>query len=60
MGQFGHMLAAGVVEVLACGEYLDCGHTVPVGNFEQAGMKPLVQEQVRGQDAQHGQSIPPN
>jgi pseudomonalisin len=46
-GQLLHMLAAGVVEVLACGKDLHRLGSAARGQFQQPGMQPLLQEQVR-------------
>ncbi len=56
--QLSHVLAAGVVEVLARGKNLHRLRAGAVGELKQSGMKALVQEQVRGQNAQHGQAAP--
>ncbi len=55
VGQLGDMLAAGVVEVLPGGKDFDRLDTGPGREFQQAGMEALVEEQVRGQHAEHGQ-----
>ena len=57
-GQLGDVLAAGVVEVLAGGKDFDCLGTGPVSELQQAGVEALVEEQVRGQDSQHGEELP--
>jgi hypothetical protein len=38
------MFTAGVVEVLACGEYLNALRSAACGSLQQSGMKPLIQE----------------
>jgi hypothetical protein len=57
IGEFGDMLAAGVVEVLAGGKDLDRLNTGPGSQLEQARVQALFEEQVRGQDSEHGQGF---
>ena len=54
------MLAAGVVEVLAGGKDLDRLRAGAGGELQQAGMQPLIHEQMRGQDAPLGHRKPPS
>jgi hypothetical protein len=53
------MLAAGVVEVLARGKNLHRLRSPLAGKLQQSGVQALVQEQVRGQNAQLGHRSPP-
>ena len=53
LGQLAHVLAAGVVEVLARGEDLHTLRAGAAGKLQQAGMQALVEEQVGGENAQH-------
>jgi len=43
--------------VLAGGKDLDCLGTGPSREFQQAGVQALVEEQVRGQNSQHGEGL---
>jgi hypothetical protein len=51
------MLAAGVVEVLAGGKDLDRLSAGAGSQLEQARVQALLEEQVRGQDSEHGQGL---
>src|SRR5580658_3951429 len=55
--EFGDVLAAGVVEVLPGGINFDRLGTGAFGEFQQAGVQALVEEQVRGKNSQHGKGI---
>jgi len=57
-GQFGDVLAAGVVKVLARGKDLDCLRTGAAGLLKQAWVKALIHVEVRRQDSQLGQDLP--
>jgi hypothetical protein len=52
------MFAAGVVEVLTGGKDLDRFRTRAGSQLKQARVQALLEEQVRGQDSQHGQGLP--
>jgi hypothetical protein len=41
------MLAAGVVEVLARGEYFNRLHSGPAGDLQQTGVQTMIQKQMR-------------
>ena len=58
VGQLDHMLAAGVVEMLAGGKNLHSLRAGAGGKLEQAGMQPLIEKQMSGEDAQHVQQVP--
>src|ERR1035441_8266871 len=59
IGELGAMFAAGVVEVLAGGKDLHSFRAGAGSQFEQAWVQALFEEQVSGQDSQHGQGLSP-
>ena len=53
LGQLGHMLAAGVVEVLARGKDLHRLRAGALRELKQARMQTVIQKQMSRQNAQH-------
>ncbi len=53
LGQFGHLLAAGVVEVLARGKNLHRLRAGALRELKQARMQTVIQKQMSRQNAQH-------
>ncbi len=58
LGQLGHVLAAGVVEVLARGKDLHRLRAGALRKLKQAGVQTMIQEQMSRKNAQHLREAP--
>ena len=56
--EFGHVLAAGVVKMLAGGKDLNSLSARTGGQFQESRMQALIEENMCGEDAEHGEKVP--
>jgi hypothetical protein len=56
--KLGHVLAAGVVEMLAGGKDLNSLRTRMGGQIQESRMQALIEENMCREDAEHGEEVP--